>query len=192
MRPEGQAASRVLTVPNGISLARVLLIPAFVALLLHEGTEMAGLFLLAGVISTDWVDGFVARRLGQVSEVGKLLDPVADRLVIAAALVALVVRDAVPLWAALLTLVRDGVILLAGLALLAARGRRIEVRFLGKVATFTLATGVPLIAWGSFDLPLASAATTVGWTLFALGIAEYYVAAALYALDFRDAIRRSR
>jgi cardiolipin synthase (CMP-forming) len=186
------ASGRVLTVPNLISFARILLIPAFVWLLLREGSEYAGLLLLGFVVSTDWVDGYLARRTGQVSEVGKLLDPIADRLAIAAALVALVVRGAFPLWAALLILIRDGLVLVAGVVLLAGKGARIDVRYIGKVATFTLMFAIPAIAWGSFDLALAGTATALGWVWFTVGIVEYYLAAALYAGDLRAAIRAAR
>lgn len=179
-------ANRIATVPNAISFARILLIPAFVALLLHQSTQTAGLVLLVFVVSTDWVDGYIARRTGQVSTLGKVLDPVADRLAIAAALITLVVRHAFPLWAALTILVRDGLLLLAGLALLAGRGRRIDVRFIGKVATFALMAGVPLVSWGSFGLPLAASARAVGWFAYGVGILEYYVAAFLYAADMRS------
>src|SRR5436309_428134 len=118
------ASRRVATVPNLLSFLRILLIPVFVLLIAHRGTEAGGLLLLGAVVATDWVDGTIARRTGQVSELGKVLDPVADRLAIAAALIALVVRKAFPLWAALLILVRDALILLAGLALL-SRARRL-------------------------------------------------------------------
>lgn len=185
--PAGGVTSRVLTIPNLLSLARVLLIPLFVWLIVREGSEAAGLLLFGMVSATDWVDGYVARRIGQVSELGKLLDPTADRLAIAAGLIAMVVRDAFPLWAALLILVRDGLILIAGVVLLVARRGRIDVRFIGKVATFSLMAGVPLVAWGSFELPLAAAATTLGWTLYAVGIVEYYVATVLYIGDLRRA-----
>ena len=185
--PAGGVTSRVLTIPNLLSFARVLLIPLFVWLIVREGTEAAGLLLFGIVSATDWVDGYVARKTGQVSELGKLLDPTADRLAIAAALIAMVVRDAFPLWAALLILVRDGLILIAGVVLLATRGGRIDVRFIGKVATLSLMTGVPLVAWGSFKLPLAAAATALGWTLYAVGILEYYVATVLYIGDLRRA-----
>lgn len=167
--PENDHLDRIATVPNLLSLIRILLIPVFVLLLLNDGTEAAGLLLLAGVVATDWVDGVVARRTGQVSTVGKVLDPVADRLALAAALVTLVVRDAFPLWAALLVLVRDGVIIVAGAILLALMRIRLDVRWIGKVATFALMSGIPLIAWGRFELVLHRAVLPVGWALFAAG-----------------------
>jgi cardiolipin synthase (CMP-forming) len=162
-----------------------------VLLLLHHGTEAAGLLLLGFVVATDWVDGTIARRTGQVSELGKWLDPIADRIAIGAALITLVVRGAFPLWAALLILVRDALILLAGIVLL-ARGKRIDVRYIGKVATFSLMFGVPAVAWGNFGLPLGAAARALGWISFAVGIAEYYVAAFLYVSDFRVALASSK
>ena len=185
------SSNRVLTVPNLISFVRILLIPVFVLLLLNEGTERAGLILLVFVVSTDWVDGQVARRTGQVSEVGKLLDPIADRLAIAAALITLVVRDAFPLWAALLILVRDVAILIAGLALL-RKDVRIDVRLVGKIATFSLMFSVPAIAWANFGLGLDAALLALGWIAYAVGIVEYYVATAFYVGDMRRALRVKR
>jgi cardiolipin synthase len=109
------------------------MIPVFVSLLLHHSkrSEEAGLLILGLVVSTDWVDGWIARRTGQVSDLGKLLDPVADRLALAAALITLVVRHAFPLWAALLVIARDGLILIAGAALLLRMKVRIDVRWIG-------------------------------------------------------------
>jgi len=101
------------------------------------------------------------------------------------------VRGAFPLWAALLILVRDALILLAGLAALLSAGVRIDVRWIGKVATFGLMVGVPLVAWGHFGLPLPAAATALGWIFFAVGIVEYYVATALYAGDLRRGFVRA-
>jgi cardiolipin synthase len=143
--------------------------------------------LFGFVASTDWVDGYIARRTNQVSELGKILDPTADRLAIAAGLIAMVVRGAFPLWAALLILVRDGLILLAGLVLLATRGGRIEVRYIGKVATFGLMMGIPLVAWGALGQPFPATALALGWTFFGVGIVEYYAATWLYAGDLRRA-----
>jgi cardiolipin synthase len=176
---------RVLTIPNLLTLARILLIPIFVWLIVDRDTTFAGLVLFGAVISTDWVDGALARATGQVSEVGKVLDPVADRLAIGAALVALVARDAFPLWAALLVLVRDVLILIAGLVLLWGRRARIEVRYLGKMSTFALMAGIAMIAWGTLDYAFAAAALACGWVFFAVGIVESYVAAVQYVGDLR-------
>jgi len=186
--PSETPSSAVATIPNALSLARVLLIPAFVWLIVDRDTTFAGLVLFVVVISTDWVDGYVARRTGQVSELGKVLDPTADRLAMAAGLIALAVRGAFPLWAALLILVRDGLVLLAGLVLLLTRRVRIDVRFIGKLATFGLMTAIVLIAWGALGYAFASSALALGWIAYVVAIVEYYVATVLYAGDLRRAL----
>jgi cardiolipin synthase (CMP-forming) len=186
---EPAQTDRVLTIPNVISFLRIALIPVFVALIVDPDTRRAGLVLFVVVVATDWVDGALARATGQVSDLGKVLDPVADRLAIAAGLIALVVADAFPLWAALLILVRDVTVLIAGLVLLSTRRARIEVRHLGKVATFSLMAAIACIAWGSLGYPIAPAALACGWAFYAVGIVEYYVATVLYVGDFRRAWR---
>jgi len=186
---EPAGTDRVLTIPNVISFLRIALIPVFVFLIVDPDTRRAGLVLFVVVVATDWVDGALARAIGQVSDLGKVLDPVADRLAIAAGLIALVVADAFPLWAALLILVRDVTVLIAGLVLLSTRRARIEVRHLGKVATFALMAAIACIAWGSLGYPLAPAALACGWASYAVGIVEYYVATVLYVGDLRRAWR---
>jgi cardiolipin synthase (CMP-forming) len=187
-----ESLDRIATIPNLLSLIRILMIPVFVLLLLNEGTELAGLLLLGAVVSTDWVDGYIARHTGQVSNLGKVLDPVADRLAIAAALVALVVRDAVPLWAALLVLVRDALVLVAGAVVLVRYRVRLDVRWIGKVATFDLMWGIPMIAWGNFELFLHRPVEIAGWVLYGIGIVLYYAAAVLYAIDLVRGVRQAR
>jgi cardiolipin synthase len=177
------ASSAIVTVPNLLSFLRILLIPVFVVLIVHEGTEMAGMLLFAAVAATDWVDGYVARRTNQVSELGKILDPVADRLAVGAGLIAVMVRGALPIWAGVAVLVRDVAVLVVGAVLLAGRGIRIDVRFLGKSATATLMVAITCIAWGNFDLPLAGFFLAVGWVLFGVGIVESYLAAWWYLGD---------
>jgi CDP-diacylglycerol--glycerol-3-phosphate 3-phosphatidyltransferase len=181
----------VVTVPNLISLLRVATIPAFVALIVDRDTTTAGLLLFAAVLATDWVDGAAARRLGQVSEIGKLLDPTADRLALGAGLLALAARGAFPWWAALLVIVRDAVLLAVGAALLVRLRHRIDVRYVGKAATFELMAGVALFAWGNLGMPLAPGALAVGWAAFVVGALESLVAAWAYAGDARRAIRTS-
>ena len=180
-----RASSAILTIPNVISFARIALIPVFVWLIVDRDTTFGGLLLFGAVVSTDWVDGAVARASGQVTELGKVLDPVADRLSIAAGLIALIMRGAFPLWAALLILVRDGLILVVGLALLAGKGARIDVRYIGKVATFCLMSSIAAIAWGNLGYAFSDGFLVIGWSMFAVGIVDSYVATALYIGDMR-------
>jgi cardiolipin synthase len=189
--PAAGSGRRVLTVPNAISALRIALIPVFVALILNDGTTTAGLIMFGCVVATDWVDGTIARRTGQVSELGKVLDPVADRLAIAAGIIALAIRGVFPVWAAVAIIARDLAVVGVGLFLLARRHARIDVRWIGKVATFSLMVAVPAIAWGALDLPLSAAATAVGWVCFAVGIVEYYIAAWVYAQDARRILASS-
>jgi cardiolipin synthase (CMP-forming) len=186
----GPSSSRVLTVPNGISAARIALIPVFVALIIDHDTTTAGLVLFAIVVATDWVDGTIARRTGQVSDVGTILDPVADRLAIAAGLIALVLRGIFPLWAAAAILARDLTVLLVGAIALIRSDVRVEVRWIGKLATFSLMAAIPMVSWGNLALPLAAAATVCGWAAYTVGIVEYYIAAWAYLGDIRHASYR--
>jgi cardiolipin synthase len=187
-----QPASRdVWTVPNLISAIRILTIPLVWWLIVRASTTTEGVVLFIAVVSTDWIDGLIARRTGRVSEVGKVLDPVADRLAIAAGLVALVIRGIFPVWAAGLVLARDMAVLLAGTVLLARWSIRLDVRVLGKVATFMVMGAIAAVAWGNLDLPLGAAILPAGWAVFAVGIVAYYVTAVLYVFDLREAIARS-
>jgi cardiolipin synthase len=185
------STSSVFTIPNALSFLRIATIPAIVWAIMHRGTEAAGLLGFAIVASTDWVDGYLARRTGRVSELGKVLDPVADRLAIVAVLIALVARDAFPLWAALLIVARDVALLLVGAWALARHGIRIDVRRIGKAATLLLMVAVPSIAWGAFGLRFGTVASVVGWTCFAVGIVLSYAAAVAYAFDLRRALASS-
>ena len=187
MTAEPGTTDRILTLPNALSLLRILAIPVFVVLIVDEDTTFAGLLLFGAIAATDWVDGAVARATGQVSEVGKVLDPLADRLAIAAGLIALVIRGAFPLWAALLILVRDLLVLTAGIVLLAERRVRIEVRYLGKVATFGLLLSIGAVSWGTLGYAFAPAALAIGWAIFPVAIAEYYLTAWQYVGDLRRA-----
>jgi cardiolipin synthase (CMP-forming) len=182
------ASSAILTVPNILSFARIALIPLFCWLAANEETRLWGILLFALVVSTDWVDGYVARRTGQVSELGRILDPVADRLAIAAGLLTFAFSDIFPFWAALLILFRDIVLLLGAGALLWGRNIRVDVRWIGKIATFSLMAAITWIAWGNAGGPLGEVLLVGGWLAYTVGIVEYYVAAGLYAIDVRDAL----
>ena len=181
------ASSAVVTVPNILSFARIATIPLFCWLTANEQTRIWGILLFAVVVSTDWVDGYVARRTGQVTELGRILDPVADRLAIAAGLLTFAIAGIFPFWAALLILVRD-VVVLGGAVLLWGRNIRVEVRGIGKIATFSLMAAITWIAWGNAGGPLGDVLLVGGWLAYVVGIVEYYLAAGLYAIDVRDAL----
>ena len=103
---DGERLDRVVTVPNGITLVRLVCIPLFVWLLFGAHRQIAAAVLLGVLGATDWVDGYVARRFHQVSTAGKVLDPLADRLLVATAIISTAVYGAVPWWFAGLTLAR--------------------------------------------------------------------------------------
>jgi cardiolipin synthase (CMP-forming) len=182
------ASSAVVTVPNILSFARIASIPLFCWLSANEETRLWGILLFAVVVSTDWVDGYVARRTGQVTELGRILDPVADRLAIAAGLLTFAISGIFPFWAALLILVRDVTLLLGGAVLLWGRNLRVDVRGIGKIATFSLMVAITWIAWGNAGGPLGDVLLVGGWLAYVVGIVEYYLAAGLYVIDVRDAL----
>ena len=181
-------SSAILTIPNIISFIRIAFIPVFFVLIVNDPTTFWGLMLFGLVVATDWVDGLIARRTGQVSELGKILDPVADRLSIAAGLIAFVVRGVFPLWAAVLILARDIVVLVAGVVFVSGKHLRVDVRWIGKVATFSLMCSIPWIAWGNLGYFLAPMVLVAGWASYAVGIVEYYIAAFVYVGDIRRAL----
>jgi cardiolipin synthase (CMP-forming) len=177
--PSRRVSSAIRTVPNAVTLLRLLLMPVC-AYLLGTGRYGWGLALTAVVGSTDWVDGWLARRTGQVSRVGQLLDPLADRLLIASVAVALVVRGVLPWPAAVLLLARD-LLLLAGWPLLKRRGiEPPEVVFIGKAATLVLLVALPVLTLGATGLAVAGVAHLLGLALLWVGVAMYYLAGAVY------------
>jgi cardiolipin synthase len=182
------ASSAILTVPNLLSFARIAAIPVLVWLTASPATRLAAVALFAALAATDWIDGLIARRTGQESDLGRILDPVADRLAIAAGLIAFAAVGLIPFWAALLILLRDLAVLLGGAALLWGRGVRVDVRPIGKIATFSLMAAIAWIAWGNVGGPLGEVLLVGGWLAYAVGIVEYYLAAGLYAIDARDAL----
>jgi CDP-diacylglycerol--glycerol-3-phosphate 3-phosphatidyltransferase len=172
-------SSAIRTVPNAVTLVRLLLMPVC-AYLLASGHYGWGLVLTAVVGSTDWVDGWLARRFLQVSRLGQLLDPLADRLLIASVAIALVVRGVLPWPAAVLLVARD-LFLLAGWPLLKRRGiEPPEVILLGKAATLVLLLALPVLTLGATGLAVAGAARLLGLALLWTGVAMYYLAGAVY------------
>jgi cardiolipin synthase len=158
---------------------RLLLMPVC-AYLLAAGHYGWGLLVTAVVGSTDWVDGWLARRTGQVSRLGQLMDPLADRLLIVSVALALLVRGVLP-WPAGVLLVARDLVLLAGWPLLRRLGiEPPEVVLIGKAATLVLLLALPVLTFGATGLALAPAARAVGLALLWGGIVMYYLAGAVY------------
>ncbi|RMH75873.1 MAG: CDP-alcohol phosphatidyltransferase family protein [Actinomyces sp.] len=183
---------RILTVPNLVSLVRLACVPVFVWLLFGVGDRFGAALLLGAVGATDWVDGWFARRFGQVSELGKILDPVADRVVLIVAVVAVLVDGAVPVWLAVATLVREGLVAVAALVLGALGARRIDVTWWGKTATFALLFAFPLLLGGASDVAGHEVLRLLGWVCAVPGLVYSYLSAAEYVPQAREALREGR
>jgi len=175
----------VLTLPNLISFLRLLGVPLFLWLVLGPEADVLALVVLMVSGVTDFLDGWLARKLDQTSELGQLLDPVADRLYILAVVVGLAMRDIIPWWVALSLPLRD--LLLWGLVpLLRTRGySALPVHFLGKAATFNLLYAFPLLLLGDGDGTIATLAQVFGWAFALWGIGLYWWAGVLYAWQVR-------
>jgi cardiolipin synthase len=183
---------RVLTAPNVITLVRLLCIPLFLWLLfgLHHQTLAAVLLAVLG--ATDWIDGFVARRYNQVSTLGKILDPAADRVLVGTAVIAVIVHGAVPLWFGVATLTREALVSIMVVLLAALGAARINVLWVGKAGTFALMFSYPafLLSYGTaaWQGPIR----VVAWVCGILGLALGWSAAAGYVGPARDALRVGR
>lgn len=132
------------TWPNLVTTVRLAMLPVFLWLLFSTDHRAWAAWLLATLGATDWVDGHLARRLHQVSTVGKIIDPVADRLLVIVGLLAVAAAGGVPWWFALLTLAREVIVSLMTVVLAALGAARIDVLWWGKVSTFALMTTYPL------------------------------------------------
>jgi len=189
------ASSAILTVPNVLSFLRLLALP-IVYLDLTQGREGRALIILFFVSSSDWVDGYLARRLNQISELGKLLDPISDRLLVAVVGIAMIVADIVPLWVVAVLLVRDLVLLIFAAVLIAEGVPPLSVTRVGKSATFGLMVSLPafiLSRYLSDGTPGAATAWRWGaWATYAIGAVLYYISAWQYVAEGRRALAADR
>jgi cardiolipin synthase len=185
---------RVLTVPNVITVIRLLCAPAFLWLLFGTEDRTAAFLLLGALGATDWVDGWIARRFDQGSELGKVLDPVADRILLLTAVIALIIDGSVPTWVGVLVLVREAIVSIATLALAAAGAARIDVQWVGKAGTFALMFALPgFLLIDTVDPgPGRDIAEVITWVATIGGLVLGYLATARYVPLARDALRAGR
>lgn len=178
--PESSVVDRIWTIPNLISLIRFLLIPLFFYFFVIVRDNTIGCILFAVAAGTDWVDGQVARKTGQVSNLGKVLDPAVDRVLLAVGVISIWLVGRLPLWLMILVFARDIVLGILALWLKKRHGEQLTVIYLGKVATALLMVGFAslVLAWpvapglGLFEL---AAFPGFGAAAFPVGIWFAYV-----------------
>lgn len=181
----GSSTDRVLTLPNALSVLRLVGVPVFLwAILAHHDVLAFVVLILSG--ASDYLDGKIARRFGLVSKVGAFLDPLADRLYILSTLLGLAWRGIIPWWLVGVLLGRE--LFMAVVLLVAQRHGQtgLPVHFVGKAATFNLLYAFPLLLLGVGDSSFAHAALAVGWAFAWWGTALYWVAGVLYAVQVRQ------
>src|SRR3954447_1007978 len=183
---------RVWTLPNALSVLRLLGVPLFLWLLLGPEADgwAVGVLMVSGV--TDWLDGKLARWLDQSSKLGALLDPAADRLYIASTLVALALREIVPVWVVALLLGRE--LVLGGMLLLLRRHGYppLQVHYLGKAATLLLLYAFPLLLLTDGQGWVATLAEPFAWAFTIWGTALYLLAGVFYVIQVTGIIRSER
>lgn len=179
-----EMSSRVLTVPNMISLVRLALVPVF-AVLIVVGEDGWALLVLAVSGVSDWLDGVLARRLNQVTRLGQMLDPFADRLFIFVTLIGLAWREVVPVWLVVAIVARD-VLLALTVPVLARLGYgTLNVTLVGKVATFALLYAFPLLLLAEVPGWIGAVAHVVGWAFTWWGVGLYWLAGLQYVAQVR-------
>lgn len=179
---------RIATIPNAISLVRLLCVPVFLWLLFGRENRTGAAFLLGGLGATDWVDGYIARHFNQVSNLGKVLDPIADKVLLVTGMIAILVDGSVPAIVFWPAIARE--VLVAGTTVLlgALGARRIDVSWAGKAGTLLMMTAFPLFLWGHGEGP----AYAVAWVFAIPGLIMAWYAAATYVGPAVTALREGR
>ena len=192
--PAAELSNRIWTIPNVLSMLRLAGVPLFLYWVLVTEQDGRAILLLMAAGASDYFDGLIARRYGQYTRLGALLDPLADRLYILATLLALVYRDGLPLWWALTLIGRDAVLSCFLPVLRRAGHGPLPVHFLGKAATFNLLYAFPMLlaALPGNDGLLATVFRPMGWAFATWGSLLYLWAGVLYVVQVRQVLREDR
>jgi cardiolipin synthase len=185
---------RILTVPNGLTMIRLVLIPVFVLLLLrpHRAGWYPAALLMGALGVTDGIDGYVARHFHQVSSLGKVLDPLADRLLLGVGAISIIAVGAVPVWVAVAALTREVLVAAGFLYVAAAGGRHMQVQWAGKAGTFALMCALPLFLGGHANDDWHGIAEALAWVCVIPGLVLGWYAAVTYVPKARAAIVEGR
>jgi cardiolipin synthase len=184
--------ARVFTAPNVITMVRLLCIPLFLWMLFGKNWQTASAILLAVLGATDWVDGFVARRYHQVTTLGKVLDPTADRLLVGTAVISVMAYGAVPIWFGVATIAREVLVSVMVVLLASLGAARIDVLWVGKAGTFGLMFAYPTFLLGYGDAGWQEPIRVIGWITGITGLTLAWIAAGSYIGPARKALREGR
>jgi cardiolipin synthase len=185
---QSEVSSRIFTIPNVLSFIRLALVPVFLVLII-VGADFAALLVLIVSSVTDYFDGVIARRFQQVSRLGQLLDPAADRLFIFAALVGLSVRDIIPWWLVVVIVGRDFMLAAVGIILANHGYGPLPVHHLGKVATFSLLYALPILMLGEAFREINWITNPIGWAFALWGAFLYWWAGVIYIAETARVVR---
>lgn len=175
-------STRIFTVPNILSFIRLALVPVFLVLVIL-GEDVLALLVLVVSSATDFLDGVLARKLNQVTRLGQLLDPAADRLFIFATLVGLAIRGIVPWWLVAVIVGRDVLLLVLGIILANVGYGPLPVHHLGKIATFCLFYALPILMIGQAFPAVAWLSAPTGWAFALWGAFLYWWAGVIYVVE---------
>lgn len=183
---------RILTLPNLVTLVRLAALPVFLWLLFGRENRAAAAWLLGALGATDWVDGYLARRLGQTSNLGKALDPVADRLLFFVGGGGILIDGSIPAWFAGTVLAREALVGGTVVALMALGARRPDVTRWGKTSAFLLMVSFPSFLGSHSTLSYADFLEVLAWGTGIPGLLISFYAAALYVPIYREAFIEGR
>lgn len=183
---------RVFTIPNIITFVRLCALPVFVYLLFGAEDRFTAGWVLFAIGATDWLDGYLARRMGQVTTLGKVLDPVADRLLFFVGGGSILVDGSIPVWVVGLVLFREAAIAIGTVVLAGMGARRIDVTWFGKAATFLLMGALPAFLVSHSDSSAADAYGVLAWSVAIPGLVLSYYSAVLYVPMGRRALAEGR
>jgi cardiolipin synthase len=187
-----ESLDRVLTVPNAITTVRLACVPVFCWLLFAAHRQTDAAVLLAVLGASDFADGFAARRWHQVSKLGKVLDPTADRILVGTAVISVIVHGAVPLWFGLATLVREVLVSITVVVLGALGAERIDVLWVGKAGTFGLMFAYPAFLLAHGNAGWQHPVEVVAWVCAIPGLVLAWIAAFAYIPTARHALIAGR
>ena len=182
MADEQVASSRIFTVANAVSVVRLMAIPVFLWLVIEDRLLIAFVLLVVAVL-TDFVDGMIARRMNEITKLGQFLDPFADRVFIAATVVALAIQAVVPWWFVIAVMLRDALLGIGGVVMARYGAATLPVKWWGKVATFAMLVVLPLFLLGAVFPEVGEITNPIAWVLALATVVLYWVVGFSYLFD---------